>query len=78
MSTVRRPSERRFKAHSEKMFRKANPDARIRITWAFFSTSFFWPGSGEPGVTGHFIAEAPGYATRRIIATWSPTGWTVQ
>lgn len=57
-----------FRAKAVALFLRANPEARIQITWKFTGRQHRNPRTGRQVRHGHFLATAPGYQPRTVIA----------
>lgn len=74
METVIAPTNtREFRREAVKVFHRANPDAHnVKITWVR-SAAVTFP-TGFTGFTGSFTAEAEGFRTRALHASFVKGG----
>jgi hypothetical protein len=56
-----------FKKEALRVFRSANPGAKLTVTWTYGPVPVVW-ADGTQGMSGTFDAAAAGYRTRRMHA----------
>ena len=65
-----------FKREAVRVFKKSNP-SDTRITWVMEPEHITYP-TGLQGWRGRFTAEAKGFRTRTLTATFDEGDWMVR